>query len=78
MHSTYVPYYCITSIDDAFVLFTTKQLMQRPRYTSLLQVGTTYKLIWNDLPLLVFGSSDADLHFQSFGVAFVSSDEKTI
>ncbi|CAF5169613.1 unnamed protein product, partial [Rotaria magnacalcarata] len=43
--------------------------------SSLLQVDATYKLTWNELPLLVFGSSDADRHFRPFGVAFVPSDE---
>ncbi|CAF4402558.1 unnamed protein product [Rotaria socialis] len=43
--------------------------------SSLLQVDATYKLTWNELPLSVSGSSDADRHFRSFGVALVSSDE---
>ncbi|CAF3400184.1 unnamed protein product [Rotaria socialis] len=43
--------------------------------SSLLQVDATYKLTWNELPLLVSGSSDADRHFRSFGVALVSSGE---
>ena len=72
LHSTYVPYYCISSIDGVFVLFATKQLMQQIQYTSLLPVDAAYKLICNDLPLLIFGLSDADRHFWSFGVALVS------
>ena len=75
IHSTFVPYYYINNINDIFVLFTTKQLLKDTQFSSLLQVDATYKLTWNELPLLVFGSSDADRHFRPFGVALVSSDE---
>ncbi|CAF2118402.1 unnamed protein product [Rotaria magnacalcarata] len=56
LHSTFVPYYSINNIDDIFVFFTTKQLIQQIKYSSLLQVDATYKLTWNDLPLLVLGA----------------------
>ena len=75
LHSTFAPYYSMNNIDDIFVFFTTKQLIQQIQYTSLLQVDATYKLTWNDLPLLVFGASDADRHFCPFGVALISTDE---
>ncbi|CAF2642268.1 unnamed protein product [Rotaria sp. Silwood2] len=75
LYSTFVPYYSIKNIDDIFVFFTTKQLIQQIQCTTLLQVDATYKLTWNNLPLLVFGSSDADRHFCPFGIALVSSDE---
>jgi hypothetical protein len=75
LHSTFVPYYSINNIDDIFVFFTTKQLIQHTQLTTLLQVNATYKLTWNYLPLLVFGGSDADRHFHPFEVALVSSDE---
>jgi len=55
-HSTFVPYYSINNINDIFVFFTTKQLIQNMQLTNLLQVDATYKLTWNDLPLLVFGA----------------------
>ena len=58
-----------------YLFFTTKQLIQQTQYTGLLQVDATYKLIWNDLPLLVFGASDADQHFRPFDIALVSTDE---
>ena len=63
------------NIDGIFVFFTTKQLILQIQYTSLLQVGATYKLTWNDFPLLVFGASDADRHFRPFDVALISTDE---
>jgi len=75
LHSTYVPYYSINNIDDIFVFFTTKQLIQQIQNTSLLQIDATYKLTWNDLPLLVFGASAADRHFRPFGLALISTDE---
>ncbi|CAF1271001.1 unnamed protein product [Didymodactylos carnosus] len=40
-------------------------------------VDATYKIKWNELPLLVFGASDADRHFRSFGIALTSSDENS-
>ncbi|CAF2829230.1 unnamed protein product [Rotaria sp. Silwood2] len=55
--------------------FTTKQLFQQIRSTTLLQVDATYKLTWNNLPLLVFGSTDANRHFKPFGMALISTDE---
>ena len=75
LHTTFVPYYSINNSNDIFVFFTTKQLIQQIQLTTLLQVDATYKLTWNDLPLLVFGASDADRHFRPFGVALISSDE---
>ena len=60
-----------------FVLSTTKQLLKETQFSTLLQVDETYKLTWNELPLLVFGSSDANCHFQPLGVALVSNDEKS-
>ena len=72
VRSTYVPFYTVTDIDNVFIFFTTKQLFQQIRYTNYLQVDATNKLTWNDLPLLVFGSSDANRHFKPFGVALFS------
>ncbi|CAF4669274.1 unnamed protein product, partial [Didymodactylos carnosus] len=74
-HSTIVPFYYINNINDLFVLFTTKRLIQQIQSTALLQVDTTYKLTRNELPLLVFGASDGNKHFHPFGVAPVSDDE---
>ncbi|CAF1108710.1 unnamed protein product [Didymodactylos carnosus] len=58
-------------INNIFVFFTTKQLFQQIRLTTYLQVDATYKITWNELPLLVFGSTDANRHFKPFGIALI-------
>ncbi|CAF1398921.1 unnamed protein product [Rotaria magnacalcarata] len=78
LHATFVPYYSINNIHDIFVFFTTKKLISQTPLTTLLKVDATYKLTWNELPLLVFGSSDADRHFHPFAIALVSNDEDSI
>ncbi|CAF3469772.1 unnamed protein product [Rotaria sp. Silwood1] len=75
LHSVFVPFYKVDDINNLFVFFTTKQLFQQIRSTTLLQVDATYKLTWNNLPLLVFGSTDANRHFKPFGMALISTDE---
>ena len=77
LHSTFVSCYYINDINDIFVLFTTKQLLKETQFSTLLQVDATYRLTWNELPLLVFGSSDANCHFRPLGVALVTNDEKS-
>ena len=52
--------------------------MKDAQFTTLLQVNATYKLTWNELPLLVFNSSDANRHFRPFGLILVSTDETSI
>lgn len=47
------------------------------QYSSLLQLDGTYKLSWNELPLITFGASDCDRNFRPFGVALVSEDESS-
>ena len=71
LNSTYVPFYTMENID----LFTTKQLFQQIKSTTYLQVDATYKITCNELPLLLFGSTDANRHFKPFGIALVSDDE---
>jgi hypothetical protein len=56
-------------------MFTTRQLFQQIKLTDYLQVDATYKLTWNELPLLVFGLKDANRHFKPFSVALISHDE---
>ncbi|CAF1063645.1 unnamed protein product [Didymodactylos carnosus] len=75
IHSTFVPFYTVDDINNTFVFFTTKQLFQQIRLTTYLQVDATYKITWNELPMLVFGSTDANRHFKPFGIALVSHDE---
>ncbi|CAF0818891.1 unnamed protein product [Rotaria sordida] len=76
-YSTFVPFYFINDVNDLFVLFTTKHLIQQIQSTPLLQIDATYKITWNELPLLVFGASDGNRHFHPFGVALVSDDESS-
>jgi hypothetical protein len=77
LHSTFVPFYKVDDINNVYVFFTTKQLFQQIQLTTFLQVDATYKLNWNNLPLLVFGSTDANRHFKPFGMALISNDENT-
>ena len=76
-HSTIVPFYFINDVNDLFVLFTTKELVRQMQYSTLLQLDGTYKLTWNELPLIVFGASDCNRNFRPFGVALVSEDESS-
>jgi hypothetical protein len=75
LHSTFVPFYNAVDINNIFIFFTTKQLFQQIKLTTYLQVDATYKVNWNNLPLLVFGSTDANRHFKPFGMALISDDE---
>ena len=75
LNSTYVPFYTIKNIDNIFILFTTKQLFQQINSTTYLQVDARYKIMWNELPLVIFGSTYANHHFKPFGIALVSHDE---
>jgi hypothetical protein len=74
-HATLVPFYFINDVNNLFVLFTTKELIRQIQYSPLLQVDATYKLTWNELPLLVFGASDCKRNFRPFGLALVCDDE---
>ena len=64
-------------VNNLFVLFTTKELIRQMQYSTLLQLDGTYKLTWNELPLIVFGASDCNRNFRPFGVALVSEDESS-
>ena len=57
-------------------MFTTKKLFQQINSTTYLQVDATYKITWNELPLLVFVSTDANRHSKPFDIALVSHDEE--
>ena len=78
LNSTYLLFYTIENIDNIFILFTTKELFQQIKSTTYLQVDATYKITWNGLPLLIFGSTDENRHFKSFGIALVSHGENEI
>ncbi|CAF0851693.1 unnamed protein product [Didymodactylos carnosus] len=53
----------------------TLHIVQKNLLYYLLQVDATFKLTWQELPLLVFGCSDADRHFHPYGIALISTDE---
>ncbi|CAF1264310.1 unnamed protein product, partial [Didymodactylos carnosus] len=55
--------------------FTTEQLLQQTWVSTYLQIHATYKVIWNELPLLVFGSPNTDRLFKPFTIALVSYDK---
>ncbi|CAF1108729.1 unnamed protein product, partial [Didymodactylos carnosus] len=53
------------------------RLLSTASLSVYLQVDGTYKLNWNNFPVLVCGTSDAQRHFHPFGIALVYSDEST-
>ena len=76
-HSTFVRFYFVNGINDLFVLFTIKELIAQMQYSPLLQLDGTYKLTWNERPLIVFGASDRNRNFRPFGVVLASEDESS-
>ncbi|CAF1246400.1 unnamed protein product [Didymodactylos carnosus] len=74
-HDVFVPRFAIDSCDRVFIFFTTRQLVSIGSLLSLLQVDATFKVNWNEIPLLVLGSSDSNRHFHLYGVALISTDE---
>ncbi|CAF3242083.1 unnamed protein product [Rotaria sp. Silwood2] len=58
-----------------YLFFHNKTTFQQIRLTTFLQIDAIYKLTWNNLPLLVFGSIDANRHFKAFGMALISQNE---
>ncbi|CAF4475847.1 unnamed protein product, partial [Didymodactylos carnosus] len=75
LQDVFVSTYEIISCDNLFIFFTTKQLISVGALSRLLQVDATFKLNWNELPVLVFGCSDANRKVHPFGIALISSDE---
>ncbi|CAF1401078.1 unnamed protein product [Didymodactylos carnosus] len=65
----------IFALARALHLMITRQLVSIGSLSSLLQVDATFKVNWNELSLLVFGSSDSNRHFHPYGVALISTDE---
>ena len=76
--SIFVSFYFINDIYDLFVLFTTKELIRQIQYSLLLQIDGTYKLMWNELSLSEFGTSDCNRNFRPFVVALVCEDEREL
>jgi hypothetical protein len=75
LHEPFVGKYYIESRDELFVFMTTRKLISTAPLSTLLQVDATFKLNWNELPVLVFGSSDGNRHFYPYGVAVIGTDE---
>ncbi len=54
---------------------TTLKFISAVPLPNLLQVDATFKLNWNDLPVLIFGSSDGNRRFHPYGMATIRTDE---
>ena len=70
IHEPFVPKFYINSCDDIFVFITTRKLICTAPLSSILQVDGTFKLNWNELPVLVFGSSDGNRRFHPYVIFF--------
>jgi hypothetical protein len=75
LHEPFVAKFYINSCDDLFVFITTRKLISTAPLSALLQVDATFKLNWNELPVIVFGSSDGNRRFHPYGIAVIGSDE---
>ncbi|CAF1570008.1 unnamed protein product, partial [Didymodactylos carnosus] len=62
-------------INHIFICITTRQLLSACKYSSTLAIDCTYKITYNELPLLVFGTSDLNRHFHPLGLCLISTDE---
>ena len=65
----------MNSYDDIFVFLTTRKLISTAPLSAMLQVDATFKLNWNELPVLVFDSSDSNRRFHPYGIAVIGTDE---
>ncbi|CAF3926247.1 unnamed protein product [Rotaria sordida] len=75
LHDIFVPYYEAIDVDHIFICITARQLLSMCKYSSILAIDCTYKITWNELPLLVFGTSDFNRHFHPLGLCLISTDE---
>jgi hypothetical protein len=73
IHEPIVAKFYINSCDDIFVFITTRKLISTASLSGMLQVDTTFKLNWNELPVLVFGSSDGNRRFHPYGTAVIGT-----
>ncbi|CAF1143649.1 unnamed protein product [Didymodactylos carnosus] len=76
-HDVFVPYFEAVDVNNTFICLTTRQLLSTCKYSSVLYIGCTYKVTANELPLLVFGTSDFNRRFYPMGVCLISSDESS-
>ena len=75
IHEPFVPKFYINSCDDIFIFLTTRKLISTAPLPAMLQVDATFKLNWNELTVLVFGSSDGGRRFHSYGIAVIGTIE---
>ena len=75
IHEPFVPKCYINSCNDIFVLLTTRKLISTTPLSAMLQIDATFKLNWNELPVLVFWSSDDSRRFHPYGIAVIGTDE---
>ncbi|CAF1047790.1 unnamed protein product [Didymodactylos carnosus] len=75
LHDVFVPYYEAIDINHRFTFITTRQLLSACKYSSALAIDCTYKITWNELPLLIFGTSDLNRHFHPLGLCLISTYE---
>ena len=61
--------------DSTFgIFFSTKRLINLVSLSDSLNADATYKLIWNDFPCLIVGTTDKDRHFHPFGLSITSNE----
>ncbi|CAF4669168.1 unnamed protein product, partial [Didymodactylos carnosus] len=63
-HQVFVPHFEVTDVDNTFICLTTRQLLSTCQYSTVLAIDCTYKITTNELPLVVFGTSDLHRHFR--------------
>ena len=75
IHEPFVPKFYINSCNDIFIFLATHKLISIAPLSAMLQVDATFKLNWNELPVLVFGSSDSSRRFHPYGIAVIGTNE---
>ena len=75
IHELFVAKFYINSCNDIFIFLTTRKSVSTATLSAILQVDATFKLNWNELLVLVFGSSDASRRFHLYGIAVIGTDE---
>ena len=75
LHKPFISIFYVNSCNEIFVFITTRQLISIGQSSDLLQVDATFKLNWNDLPVSVFGCSDARRSFYPFDIVSIGTDE---
>ncbi|CAF1030184.1 unnamed protein product [Didymodactylos carnosus] len=74
-HDIFIPYYVANDVNDLFICLTTRQLLSACKYSFVLTIDCTYKITTNELPLLVFGTSNCNHRFYPMGICLISTDQ---